>query len=355
MRLSFDAVMGSLEPLRPGSASATHHSAIHDGLAAKGVRVKRIHADANSEGALSRLRVLFRVAVASIASKRLYARWHVLDVTTLPLALMGVRVVLEVNGTTEDIIWAHPSLRPFRRLLNAIASLQFRSASAVIVVSPGLSSWVQSLSQGKASVQHAPNGGNLDLSAHRAAPEHPPYAIFLGELAQWQGMDTILRARSSADWPQGLDLVVVGDGALRPEVEKAASGGRIRYLGRLPHDEAIVTLARAVVSLSPQSFAVERNAVMGRPLKLSESLILGVPCVATGFPDTVKLLEGIPGCHTIPKDDPQLLARAVASASSMQAAERDEVARAGKARCSWREAIDAAYVALFEPSRFGDL
>lgn len=47
-----------------------------------------------------------------------------------------------------------------------------------------------------------------------------PYKVFFGSFAPWQGISTLLRA--SSGWPEDLPLVVVGDGALRSEVERAA-------------------------------------------------------------------------------------------------------------------------------------
>lgn len=342
-------LMVSLEALKPGSASSTHFNAIKHGLESAGQRVLEV-AQTKSSGSrpLEMLATLAAILGHGLLSQTVYSRWHVLDVATLTLAnIPGKTVVLEVNGTTDDILIAHPRLAPAAPLIRRLAQLQFRTATSIIVVSPGLAEWVRELAP-ESVVRVAPNGADVNIVRERRDPESPPYAAFIGELASWQGLETVLMARDKPEWPNDVRLVIVGDGSMSPEVEEAAKAGKIDYLGRLPHSEALFVMAGANVTLSPQSFHVARNHLMGRPLKISESLILGVPCIGTNFPDTEMVLSGLPGCATIKDDDPVQLALAVGASLGVTTTERDSIATEGARRCSWTQAIEAALAAIYE-------
>lgn len=340
-------LMLSLEALRPGSASSTHFEAVATGLEQAG---KTVHRSITKQRRLPRsLAMVWSEAsfvVAGLRRRKIYARWHVLDFSVVFLSILRRKVVLEVNGTAEDIFIAHPRIRRVAPLVNLFASLQFRMADGVVAVSSGIAEWVTEKG-GAARVVVAPNGGDLRLAEDRQPPASPGYAVFIGELAPWQGVETILAARERPSWPEGLGLVVVGDGTGGEMVTEYQRRGLLSYEGRLDHAEAMSILARASVSLSPQLMSISRNWVMGRPLKISESLILGVPCVATGFPDTERLLSDFPGCHLIYADDPDALAVAVSKAAMTGEERRAAIASKAPERCSWRQAIDAAHSLLF--------
>ena len=137
------------------------------------------------------------------------------------------------------------------------------------------------------------NGANTDLflpAPSHPAPEARPYAVFIGALASWQGVGTILEAAAAPAWPDGVDLLIAGDGRERDRVlETARTNPHIRWLGTVPYDEAPALVAGSMAALVPMSDIVRSRWGLS-PLKLYEAMACGVPVVASDLPglgDTV--------------------------------------------------------------------
>lgn len=202
----------------------------------------------------------------------------------------GIPVVQECNGPYEDLFIAWPQTRPARPLLEHMQRTQYRDASAVISVARGLTEWLIA-DTGNPRVVTNGNGANIAVFTPDA-PRRPglpdEFAVFFGQFPAWQGISTLLEAVRLPQWPEGLKLVFVGDGALRSEIERVAAElpERVLYFGRLPYGEVAQVAAHAVLSYVPM-VAPEREAKFS-PLKLYESMACGVPVVAS---DTVGISE----------------------------------------------------------------
>lgn len=332
------------EPTVEGSAPEMHSRAIADGLGREpGMVVTRHWRSAGARGSIV---ALLRYQVSLVRQLKehdvVYMRWHVLDLPVhLAARLLRRPLVLEVNGRVDDVLSAYPRLRRLRPLLEAMARVSFRIADRVVTVSPGLECWVgQRGPRGGVSWVH--NGAPAALAAAQQAPTMPPRAVFVGHLATWQGLDVLLQATRSPLWPTYCQLDVVGDGPMEEAARAEEAGGRVIYHGRLPRHEAIGLLARATVSVSPQSVAVSRNHVMGMPLKVMESIMLGVPVVGSALPQQESLLRAAPGCRVFYDDSPEELADAVRVALSADPPVRPELRAFGRAHASWDDAVEHA-------------
>ena len=221
----------------------------------------------------------------------LYVRAHPLAWRISALAQRrSVPVVQECNGPYEDLFIAWPSARLGRPLFEHLQRRQYRGAAAVISVAAGLTEWLIR-DTGNPHVVTNGNGANVEVFTPDA-PRRPglpqTFAVFFGQFPAWQGIPTLLEAVQLASWPAGLKLVFVGDGALRPEIERLTSAmpDRVVYLGRLPYREVAEVAAHAAVSFVPM-VAPEREAKFS-PLKLYESMACGVPVIAS---DTIGISE----------------------------------------------------------------
>lgn len=291
---------------------------------------------------LEMLRIQRRLARRLAAYDALYVRAHPIAwVTARRARRAAIPVVQECNGPYEDMFIAWPVLRLARPLFVWLQRTQYRSAAAIISVAQGLTEWLKR-DTGNERVITNGNGANAEVF-RPDAPRRPglpeDFAVFFGQFPAWQGIPTLLEAVRLPEWPEGLPLVFVGDGALRPAIERAAAEmpERVAYLGPLPYEEVATVVAHARVSFVPM-VAPERETMFS-PLKLYESMSCGVPVVAT---DVIGISEvvGEAECGMlVPAGDARALARATAElyADPERAAEMGRRGRrAVEERYSWR-------------------
>jgi len=103
--------------------------------------------------------------------------------------------------------------------------------------------------------------------------------------------------RCIAELPEVSELVVIGDGALREEMEGIASSHEhVRYTGRLPDADAFSLLAASQVAVNPQTKSeLQRSS---SPVKLYNYAALGLPMVVTPGPPIVSQLTAADAAMT---------------------------------------------------------
>jgi glycosyltransferase involved in cell wall biosynthesis len=245
----------------------------------------------------------------------LYCRYHPANIPILLYArLMRIPIVVEVNGSYKDALAAYPSLRPIRWLVDLISRASLRLADEMITVTPGLQRWLQSeIPNGVVSV--IANATNADVFR----PDAPcrmnlpqSYAVFVGSLAAWQGIETILEAVALPAWPRSVSVVIAGDGMLQPAVERAARvNPNLIYLGTLTYGEVPGLIARSVAALIPKNNILESSVTGLSPLKLYEAAACGVPVIVTDLPGMADFVIDNSCGLVIPCENPAALADAV--------------------------------------------
>jgi len=140
-------------------------------------------------------------------------------------------------------------------------------------------------------------------------PLEKPVAIYVGRLSHEKGLTGLLRgyARAVRTAPDSL-LLLVGDGASRPELEALArelqlGPEQLRFIGRVDGKEIPFWLrASDVFALTSPS--------EGFACALLEGMSAGLPSVASAIPANLQLVdEGIHGL-TMPFDDEEAIAQA---------------------------------------------
>lgn len=245
-----------------------------------------------------------------------YCRSHFAAVpTTLQARHMRVPIVHEVNGTWEDIFLAYPWTRRAGRFFSGITRWQWQLADALVTVTRPLARWAGEESGGT-PVHVVPNAA--DTSIFRPGmrplaglPER--YVVFVGALAPWQGIPALLEATGRPEWPEGVSLVVVGDGQERSAVKRAVKAGRpVVYLGRQPYKVVPHIMAGAIASVSPQNAGGGRSESGLSPVKVYESLACDTPVIVTDYPGQSELVDGTSCGLVVPPEEPAELASAVA-------------------------------------------
>ena len=101
-----------------------------------------------------------------------------------------------------------------------------------------------------------------------------------------------------AELPSVSDVVVIGDGARRDDVDRlAAENSVIRAPGRLPDDEAFKLVASSEVVVNPQTDSeLQRSS---SPVKLFYYAALGKPMVVSAGPSVVRELESATAARSV--------------------------------------------------------
>lgn len=310
----------TLQATREGQAAHAHVHEIVAGLRAIGWRVDLYEPDYGGEAspsALRRLREFLRVqrrlARASGNLDAVYVRAHFAAwPTARRMRRRGVPVVQEINGPYSDVVTAWPSMRALEPAFTALQRWQFAHADALIAVTANLADGVNA-EIGRGDTVVIGNGANTEVFRPGLAPlpgVPGPYAVFIGALAPWQGISTILSAARSGGWPAGVALVVAGDGAMRREVEAAAAGGNVTYLGSVPYTDAARLVSNAVASLVVQD-TLDRAMSGISPLKLYEAMAAGTPVIASDMPGLADTVSSCGSGIVVAPGDPDAVAAAL--------------------------------------------
>jgi glycosyltransferase involved in cell wall biosynthesis len=298
-------------------ASDAHASGIVDSLRERGWSVTFVEPRATAGGLLQRLvgGLLLQVRHHRVvrAADVVYVRFHPL--TFLTLLLAGRRpVVYELNGVPDDFVIAHPKLRGLAWLLRLSFRHLLRWADLVITVTDGLATRAAELAPATpvAVVPNAVDPAQFVPDAPR--PLDVPdgsYVIWFGALSPWQGIDLVLDAAVSPDWPAGTRLLVIGDGPEGTKVSTAARSrpDRIVFLGSRARGDLPAYVANASASVIIKEY---HDLVAGQsPLKLYESAACAVPAIVSRMHG----LSDVPGLTAFVlavESTPDAIARAVA-------------------------------------------
>lgn len=112
---------------------------------------------------------------------------------------------------------------------------------------------------------------------------------FVGWIREWHGLEDLVRGMPH--WPAALedvDLLVIGDGPARADIEAAAVacgvGDRVHVTGAIAHAEIVEYLAAIDVALQPAATSY------ASPMKIFEYLAMAKPVVAVDQENTREIL-----------------------------------------------------------------
>lgn len=182
-----------------------------------------------------------------------------------------------------------------------------------------------------------PNGVDTDFFRPSGAPPEPDLILHVGRLVEKKGTAALIDAVARIEDSR---LVIVGDGPLRPSLERRARSlgleARVHFTGALPPADVLGWMHRAWLLAAPSVTAGDGDAE-GLPTILCEAAAAGLPVVATrhsGIPEVVS--EGETGLLS-PEGDVGLLAR---NLSLLLASPRMRESMAGAARRHALERFD---------------
>lgn len=315
-----------LETPRPGQAAYTHVHEIVGGLRKRGWSVELITTQAGGASAgrsFARRALDFVRAQAHLLRRAgdfdaIYVRTHPAALAASLLArLRGVPVVQEVNGKPTDLAVTYPRLKRVMPLLAWAYRVQLARAAHVIAVTDGLADWVRAEARHE-RVSVVPNGANADVfqPGAGASPIAGRYVIFVGGLVAWHGVDTMLGAARDPRWPDGVRLVIVGDGVERAKLEALKDGDRVVWLGRKPYEDLPPLVGGAIAALCVIGDPQRRSSTGVAPIKMFEAMASATPVIVSELPFQADLVRKIEAGVVVPVADAGALAAAVAQLAS---------------------------------------
>jgi len=264
----------------------------------------------------------------------------------------GYKTLFEVNGLPSiELKYHYPALKG-SSVLSKIKEQEIATlllADAIICPSAVTRAYITSLGIPREKITVIPNG--VDTKLFTPQPLNPPSdsrtILYVGTLADWQGLDLLIEAMPVilSQHPAKLRIVGRGRGRQHKDLSK-----RIRKLGledhisigpAVPHHEMLSVIAQADVCVAPLAYN-DRNVTQGCcPIKVIEYMASSRPVVAANLPVVRELVrEGVDALLFTP-DDPADLARCVLAAlndASLAQRLAESAAKRAKDKFSWREA-----------------
>jgi len=218
----------------------------------------------------------------------------------------GVPVVVTLHGSDVNVQLVRP-------VVGRWLAKRLELASRLVIVSErmreALAERSAALAAGAVTI---PNG--FDAESRSVLPsEHRHGLVFCGQLVPLKNVHVLLRAYALVRDKVESPLKIVGGGVeetrLRELSVALGLGSRVRFLGELPHDEAVRQIAGARSLVLPS----QRE---GLPTVLIEALSSGTPVVASHVGGAPDLIAGRDVGVLVPPGDVEALAEALVSVES---------------------------------------
>ena len=233
----------------------------------------------------------------------------------------GYRTLFEVNGLPSiELKYHYPALKG-ALVLNQIKHQEVATlhlADHITCPSRVTREYIICLGISPERVTVIPNGvDTARFSPHPAPPDEVPLLLYIGTLAGWQGLDTLLEAMPLVLEEHPARLNIVGKGrkeqrkSLQKRIRKMGLAESVSLEGSVSHDTIPQMINQAHLCLAPLSFN-DRNVTQGCcPIKVLEYLACGKPLVAANLPVVRELVCDGQEALLFTPDDPADLARCI--------------------------------------------
>ena len=234
----------------------------------------------------------------------------------------GYKTLFEVNGLPSvELKYHYPGIEP--ELLMKIKEQELAAlhlSDAIICPSHVTRDYLSSLGVDRKRVTVIPNGVNpSDFSPSNlpARESRVPVLLYIGTLADWQGLDVVVKSLPHILEKHPVQLRIVGRGRSR---QRKLLAKQIRKLGvdehvvvepAVPHHEVPALVAESDICVAPLGLN-DRNVTQGAcPIKVLEYMAAGRPLLASNMPIVRELVREDVDALLFSPNDPEDLARQV--------------------------------------------
>ncbi|MBL8062968.1 MAG: glycosyltransferase family 4 protein, partial [Anaerolineales bacterium] len=232
----------------------------------------------------------------------------------------GYKTLFEVNGLPSiELKYHYPGMDS--ELLAKIKEQEIATlhlSDSIICPSHVTRDYIASLGLNRKLVTVIPNGvspSDFPVTPLPVRDGREPVLLYIGTLADWQGLDIVIKALPKILEQQAVRLHIVGRGRSRQrkmlakQIRKLGLEERVLVQPAVPHHEIPELIVQADICVAPLSLN-DRNVTQGAcPIKVLEYMAAGRPLLASNMPIVRELLrEDVDGLLFSP-NDPDDLAR----------------------------------------------
>ena len=321
----------------------------------EGAQVTRVAQDM-TQNFLARAADFGRAVMRHVALAPRYDVVHYRSVWCgLPLAQArrthGYKTIFEVNGLPSvELKYHYPGIES--DLLTKLKEQEIATlhlSDAILCPSRVTRDYIASLGLDPKRVAVVPNGvspSDFFPSPLPAREGRVPTLLYIGTLADWQGLDVVIRAMPKILERQNIRLQIVGRGRSR---QRKLLAKHIRKLGleehvsiqpAVPHHEVPALVAAADICVAPLGLN-DRNVTQGAcPIKVLEYMAAARPLLASNMPIVRELVrEDIDALLFSPNDPEDLARQALALLADLDLSKRlaESASVRARANFTWHE------------------
>jgi glycosyltransferase involved in cell wall biosynthesis len=231
----------------------------------------------------------------------------------------GYKTLFEVNGLPSiELKYHYPGIGA--DLLAKIKEQEIATlhlSDAVICPSHVTRDYIASLGLSRKRVTVIPNGvspSDFPPSALPAREGRVPVLLYIGTLADWQGLDVVIKALPLILERRAVRLQLVGRGRSRQrkllakQIRKLDLEGCVTIQPAVPHHEVPALIAGSDICIAPLGLN-DRNVTQGAcPIKVLEYMASSRPLIASNMPIVRELVREDVDALLFSPDDPEDLA-----------------------------------------------
>ena len=264
----------------------------------------------------------------------------------------GFKTIFEVNGLPSiELKYHYPGVDP--GLLSKIKEQEIATlhlSDAIVCPSNVTREYIASLGPSRKLITVIPNG--VSPSDFTPSPLPPregrvPVLLYIGTLADWQGLEVVIKALPKIIEQQAVRLHIVGRGRSRQRkflskhIRKLGVEGNVVVQPAVPHHEVPALIAESDICLAPLGLN-DRNVTQGAcPIKVLEYMASSRPLVASNMPIVRELVrEDVDALLFSPNDPVDLANKVLVLLNDIELSQRlaDSATERALTKFTWHEA-----------------
>lgn len=263
----------------------------------------------------------------------------------------GYKTLFEVNGLASiELKYHYPGVD--LGLLSKIKEQEVATlhlSDAIICPSNVTRDYITSLGLNRKLITVIPNGVSPSDFFPSPLPGREgriPILLYIGTLADWQGLEIVIKALPKIIEQKPVRLQIVGRGRSRQrkilskQIRKLGLGGSVSIQPAVSHHEVPALIAEADICVAPLALN-DRNVTQGAcPIKVLEYMAASRPLVASNMPIVRELVrEDVDGLLFSPSDPDDLVRQVLALLQDEMLSKRlaESAAERALTKFTWHE------------------